>query len=99
MVKLICHKVVLEVILKPFSKGFGFGESADQLQQFYGLILFRDKSPVPLIPEKSSNTVQVPQKSAPIELQELVVYRGFVLHKELPYCPQNIFKGILEVRK
>jgi hypothetical protein len=57
VVKLICHKVVLEVILKPFSKGFGFGGSADQLQQFYGFIFFRDKSPVPLIPEKGLDAV------------------------------------------
>jgi hypothetical protein len=65
VVKLFCHKVALEVILKPFSKGFGFGGSADQLQQFYGFIFFRDKSPVSLIPEKSLHAVQVPPYLAP----------------------------------
>jgi hypothetical protein len=68
MVKLICHKVVLEVILKPFSKGFGSGKSADQLQQFYGFIFLFDNSPVTLIPKKGFNMVQVPQKPAPVEL-------------------------------
>lgn len=57
VVELICHKVVLEVILKPFSKGFSFGESADQLQQFYGFIFFRDNSPVALVPEESQDAV------------------------------------------
>jgi hypothetical protein len=68
VVKLICHKVALEVILKPFGEGSGFGESADQLQQFYGFIFFRDNPLVAHVPEKGLNTFQVPQKPPPVEL-------------------------------
>jgi hypothetical protein len=57
MVELICHKTAQEVILEPFSKGSGFGESVDQFQQFYGPLFFRDDSSVALIPEKNLDTV------------------------------------------
>ncbi|MGI6328377.1 MAG: hypothetical protein ACOX1I_05415 [Dethiobacteria bacterium] len=57
MVELICHKIAVEMIIEPFGEGFSFGESADHLQQFYGLIFFRHYSPVTLIPEEGTNQV------------------------------------------
>jgi len=55
MVKLFCHKVVLEVLLEPFGKGFSFGESADQFQQFYGFIFFLNDPHVTMVPEKGQD--------------------------------------------
>ncbi len=54
MVKLICHKALVEVVVKSFSEGFGFGESANHIQHLYGFFFYlrRDYSPVVLVPEE-----------------------------------------------